>query len=132
MLRRWRSTVEQGRWAERLVARTLRRRGYRILERNYRCARGEIDLIAASEDVLCFVEVKARSREDYGGAIAAVDDAKRRRVVAAAEVYLAETGYCGICRFDVVTLAARPPGRWHVDHLENAFEAGSGGSSGGR
>lgn len=117
------STVERGRWAESRAARLLESKGYRIVAENYRCRRGEIDLIALSGDTLCFVEVKARARRDYGGALLAVDHRKQRRVAAAAAVYLSRNPHEGACRFDVVTLVRDGDG-WRAQHLENAYEAG--------
>lgn len=117
------STVERGRWAEARAAGHLRSKGYRIEASNFRCKRGEIDLIAKRGDLLCFVEVKARRRRDYGGALQAVDHRKQQRVAAAAEVYLARNPHSGPCRFDIVTLVREGDG-WEIAHLENAYEAG--------
>ncbi|MEM1249122.1 MAG: YraN family protein [Acidobacteriota bacterium] len=118
-----RSTVEKGRWAEAHASRHLQSKGYRVVEKNFRCKRGEIDLIVERDGVLCFVEVKARRSQDFGGALLAVDVHKQRRVAAAAEIFLALKPHDGPCRFDVVTLM-KEAGRWRVSHLENAYEAG--------
>ena len=115
------SNTARGRWAEARAARELRRSGYIVLERNFRCSRGEIDLIADHRGTRCFVEVKARSRGDFGGALQAVDRHKQRRVQGAAEVYLAREGYSGACRFDVVTLEPTHDG-WRVEIVPDAFE----------
>lgn len=92
--------------AETAAAEYLRAAGYRILERNYRCRRGEIDLIAEQNGVVCFVEVKSRASERFGSAAAAVGALKQERLARAAAHYLAVR--CGgvplECRFDVVTL----------------------------
>jgi putative endonuclease len=106
--------------AEDLAASFLTRRGLRVLERNYRCRMGEIDIVAASGDTLVFVEVRARSSEAYGGAAASVTERKRRRIVAAARHYLARHGAERACRFDVVLV--RGPER-RIEWLTDAFGA---------
>lgn len=81
-------TETLGRWGERKAADWLRRRGYRILERNFRCRFGEIDLIAVRGDFLVFVEVKLRRDDRYGAAAEFVDARKQQRVRTAAELWL--------------------------------------------
>ncbi len=77
-----------GRRGEAQAARELRRRGYVILERRWRCRLGEIDIVAREGEVLVVVEVKARSRADYGPPIDAVDRKKRRKLEKLARAYL--------------------------------------------
>ncbi|MGI6094428.1 MAG: YraN family protein [Lachnospiraceae bacterium] len=82
----------------------LEKQGYVILERNYRCPMGEIDIVAEEQEYLCFVEVKYRSQIQYGGPLYAVDRKKQRRISLAALHYLkghAKTLYRPV-RFDVV------------------------------
>jgi putative endonuclease len=74
---------------ERLAALHYRVRGYRIVDRNVRVGGGEIDLVVRRGQRLVFAEVKERSREDFGGGLAAVDAEKRRRVERAARAWLA-------------------------------------------
>jgi putative endonuclease len=97
-----------GAQAESEAAEFLQRAGYRILERNYRCRQGEIDLIAEQDGVLCFVEVKSRASERYGPAASAVGPLKQRRLARTAAHYLQtrRPGERLACRFDVVTLDA--------------------------
>ena len=82
----------------------LRRRGYRVLERNVRNAGGELDLVARDGDTLCFVEIKARAGALFGGAVAAVDRKKRGKLARAAGAYLARHPWEGPCRFDVLAI----------------------------
>ena len=82
------------------------RRGLVIVARNFRTRRGEIDLIARDGDSLVFVEVRMRSRADFGGAAASVTAAKQARWIAAAQGYLMKIGREPPCRFDVVLLDA--------------------------
>ena len=95
---------EAGRAAEALAATHLERHGLEIIARNYRCRRGEVDLIATDGETLVFVEVRLRTRSDYGGAAASIDGAKQRRIAIAAQHYLARRGAPPPCRFDVVLL----------------------------
>lgn len=82
----------------------LRRRGYRILERNWRCSSGEIDIIAEHRGFLAFVEVKTRSPRSYFSPAEAVDEKKQSRIRAAAAVYLASWREASPRRFDVVSV----------------------------
>ena len=88
---------------EALVAAYLRRRGYTVLETQFRTRRGEIDIIARSpEDHLCFVEVKTRKNAEFAEAREFVTPAKQQKLRAAARYYLAKCGEADpICRFDV-------------------------------
>ncbi len=94
-----------GRRSERLAERHLGRRGYKMLERNFRAAGAEVDLVAIDGDTLVFVEVKARRTDRAGTAQAAVDERKQRRIHRAAKVYLARhPEHRGPVRFDVVAI----------------------------
>ncbi len=100
-----------GRLGEALAQRYLEARGLRVLERNYRVARGrsrlggEIDLILLDTDgTLVFVEVRVRNGHLGGGAAASVSAAKRARLVYAAQIYLSQLSRIPPCRFDVVAV----------------------------
>ena len=108
----------RGAAAEELAAVFLEGRGLRIVERNYRCRFGEIDLVARSGAVLVFVEVRARQSEAFGGAAGSITAAKRRRLVAAARHYLAKHSVSRACRFDVVLLRGREQ---EIEWLSDAF-----------
>ncbi len=114
-----------GRWGEERAARYLRLRGWRIVESNYRCRFGEIDLIASRGGVLAFIEVKTRKDASHGEAREFVTEAKQRRLLAAASLYLAEHETDLQPRFDVVEIYA-PQGAEtrfpKINHIENAFE----------
>ena len=114
-----------GRVGEDLACRELRRRGYVILARRFRTRHGEIDIVARDGDVLVFVEVKARSSSDFGGAIAAVTARKQRQVIAMAQRYMARVGWdTRPCRFDVVAVQAGGRRPADVTLVRNAFGAG--------
>ena len=110
----------EGPAAEALAATYLAHHGLAIVARNWRSRHGEIDLIARDGDSLVFVEVRLRSRGDFGGAAGSVTAAKRARWIAAALGYLAKIGREPACRFDVVLLDALDPSRvsWLRDVVE--------------
>lgn len=110
---------ERGREAEAQAAIYLEKRGLRILERNWRCRFGEIDLVAREGDCLVFVEVRARSLRGFGGAAESIDAGKRRRLIAAANQYLTRTGLETPCRFDAVLIGASGAPEW----VRSAFSA---------
>ena len=114
------STHDRGVQAEDLAAAWLTESGYRILTRNYRTAVGEIDVVAAHGEVLCFVEVKARSDLSFGSPLAAVTAHRRRRLGRGARLYLAESGWDGPCRFDVLGMVAGEDG-WEMELVRDAF-----------
>jgi putative endonuclease len=95
----------EGARAEDLCAGLLRAAGLVLIERNWRCRHGEIDLIAEERGTLVFAEVRMRSRPGFGGAGESVTAAKRQRLLAAARLYLARRpgarGPETPCRFDV-------------------------------
>lgn len=113
-----------GKWGERLVAEDLRRRGWKLLETNYRCRMGEIDLIAEKGGYLAFVEVKLRKSDRYGQAKEFVTGEKQRKLRAAAELYLTDHPTALQPRFDVAEVYA-PQGmntrQPHISYVENAF-----------
>ncbi|MEK7389940.1 MAG: YraN family protein, partial [Elusimicrobiota bacterium] len=89
--------AEIGRAAEDAAAGLLERKGLVVVERNFRVKLGEIDLIARDRDEIVFVEVRARSRADFGGAAASIASAKRRKILRAAASWLQARGWTGPC-----------------------------------
>jgi putative endonuclease len=75
-----------------------------IVERNWRRRCGELDLVARDGEVLVFVEVRLRHRGDFGGAAASITGAKRARMAAAANLYLAGLRGAPPCRFDAILM----------------------------
>lgn len=82
----------------------LQRKGLTLVERNFSCKGGEIDLVMKDGQGLVFVEVRQRSSAAYGGAAASVDSRKQQRVVRAAQVYLQRFTMPPVCRIDVVAI----------------------------
>jgi putative endonuclease len=111
---------QAGARAEELCAELLRRAGLRVLERNWRCRHGEIDLVAEEGATLVFAEVRFRSGERFGGAAESVTAAKQARLVAAARLYLTRRPDAN-CRFDVLLLDSLDAGR--IRWIRNAFAA---------
>ena len=103
--------------AEDLCAQLLRGAGLRLIERNWRCRHGEIDLIAEESGTLVFAEVRMRSGAGFGGAAESVTAAKRSKLLAAARLYLTRRPQA-TCRFDVF-LVDGPASR--VEWIRNAF-----------
>ncbi len=106
-----------GRSGEEAVVRRLERRGWVILERNWRCRLGEIDVIALDGDVLVFVEVKTRTSSMFGSPEEAVGRRKRAKLARVALSYVKSRG-CGerALRFDVVAVEGGT-----VRHIQDAF-----------
>ena len=94
---------EEGLRGEETAIETLKRRGYKIVERNHRNRLGEIDVIAEEGGFLVFVEVKKRNTPSFGEAVCAIDEKKKRHLVKAALFYL-KTHRCADrrVRFDVI------------------------------
>ena len=111
-----------GRMGEDVAADILKVAGYRIIERNYRCRGGEVDIVALDGKTVVFVEVKTRSSEEYGPPQLAVDGRKQRQLTRAAMTYLKEKRLLiWSARFDVVGIVVR--GKNHeVEHIKNAFD----------
>jgi len=104
--------------AERLAAAYLEERGLRVIERNYRCRFGEIDLIAQDGRILVFIEVRQRHSAAFGGAAASITPAKRRKILRAARHYLAGRTPAPACRFDALLLQGATPG---IEWIRDAF-----------
>lgn len=90
------------------------------VQRNYRVRGGEIDLIMRDREHLVFIEVRYRSRDDFGDAAASVTAAKQTRLALAAQHYLLSNAIDAPCRFDVVALQADRPPEW----IRDAFQPG--------
>ena len=115
---------ELGRFGEEKAARWLRLRGYRILETNYSCRGGEIDLIARRGSYIVFVEVKLRKSADFAPAREFVTAAKQQRIRSTAALWLSQHETELQPRFDVIEIYAPQgaEGRVTVNHIPNAFE----------
>lgn len=124
--------LKLGREGEEAAARLVASLGMTVIERNYRCRLGEVDLICRQGDTVVFVEVKTRGEGSLAAGTDAVHGRKRSRIVKAAAEYLSANNlWDRPCRFDVVSVVNRG-GSLEASHIPDAFEAGSGSVKGGR
>ncbi len=104
---------------EEIISNFLIKKDYRILDRNYRKPYGEIDIIAFKDNIVCFVEVKARKSIKYGYPREAVNFYKQQRVIKASQTYLMENKLNNyIIRFDVAEVFTESR---KINYIENAF-----------
>ncbi len=107
-----------GRAGEDAALAHLEQNGLSLLQRNFRCKGGEIDLVMQEGSTLVFVEVRKRADTSYGGAAASVTPHKQRRLILAAQIYLQRYRMQPACRFDVVAIDGAQM-RW----LKNVIDA---------
>lgn len=113
---------EFGRRCEELAAESLIAAGWRIVARNYRFGRREIDLIARRRRVVAFVEVKGRRGDGFGHPLEAITRRKREEIRRVAEQWIARNGGPGlIYRFDAVGVTLEAAGGPRVEHVEDAW-----------
>ncbi|MBI4642002.1 MAG: YraN family protein [Candidatus Tectomicrobia bacterium] len=119
---------EIGKKGEELATQFLIRKGYTILEQNYRSPLGEIDLIALDGLTIVFTEVKTRRSASFGPPALSVTKQKQKKLVKLAQMYILQKNLRAIaCRFDVISIVARPDGSLEdLDHIENAFQVEGG------
>lgn len=113
---------QTGREGEDLAAGFLKKKGYKILERNFRCACGEIDCIAQGKKQIVFVEVKTRRTKEFGSGLEAVESRKQKKLILAGQYYMQSRKEKDL-RFDVLSIFIPPEGNPEYTHIENAFGA---------
>jgi putative endonuclease len=108
---------------EDLAVQYLKKIGFKVIERNYHCSAGEIDLIAREGNTLVFVEIKARSSSEFGLPQDAVDRFKQRKMIDAARTFMAERHVTEdiAARFDVVAIHLTPAGP-RIELIRDAFQ----------
>ena len=116
------STNEQGNAAEALACQYLEERGLALLERNYRCHGGELDLVMRDGSHLVFVEVRCRSDKRYGTPAETVTRNKQKRLIRAAKIYLQHHRLNVACRFDIIAIT-QTNGKNNLEWIQNAFQA---------
>ncbi len=113
---------ELGQKGEELALRFLKKNGYRLIERNYTCKMGEVDIVAREKDILAFIEVKTRKTTTFGPPQMAVDQRKQEQLSRVALHYLKEKRLERIkARFDVVAILLSPKGP-EIELIRNAFD----------
>lgn len=115
------SHLQTGRRGEALARIFLERKGYLILETNWRHRRAEVDLIVKDGEVLVFVEVKTRSSTAFGAPHDFVNAHKQRMLVSAAAAYMGKIGHDWEIRFDIVSVVLPNARDYRIGHLEDAF-----------
>ncbi|MBO8167776.1 MAG: YraN family protein [Thermoanaerobacteraceae bacterium] len=112
-----------GKIGEQAAVKYLKGKGYHILEQNYRCPYGEVDIIAKDKGVLVFVEVKSRTSDKYGTPLESVDIYKQKKLRQLAAYYLhGQEQFFGQCRFDVVGVVLSKKGEVReIKLIKNAF-----------
>ncbi|MFT3698947.1 MAG: YraN family protein [Kofleriaceae bacterium] len=114
------TTIATGSRNEALATRYLVRRGYAIIDRNFKTKIGELDIVARDRRTLVFVEVRSRASADYGSALEAVTWEKQRRVSRMAKMYLsARRPRFDECRFDVVAITGE-----RIELIRDAWRLG--------
>lgn len=114
---------ELGKEAENLAAEYLVKKGYKILVRNFRFKKNEIDIIAEKADQIIIVEVKARSTDFFILPQEAVTKSKIKSIVSAANHFMEEFNKDQEVRFDIISVLPDKQGNLAIEHIEDAFEA---------
>lgn len=111
--------LQKGEHAEQLALTHLQSQGLRLLQRNYRCKLGELDLVMLEGKTLVIAEVRYRQSDSFGGALASITRRKQERIVAATQHYVIihKMSQCAI-RFDVVAISGDNQLQW----IKNAFQ----------
>lgn len=110
-----------GEKGEIIAAKSLKSKGYEIVDTNFSCRFGEIDIVMKNKEFIVFVEVKTRGKNPIVGALESVDYNKRRRLTAAANIYLKKFPCELQPRFDVMAVEHDNGVYTVTEHIENAF-----------
>ncbi len=120
-------TAEIGRIGEQMVANYLKKQGYVILCQNFRSSFGEIDIVAESQKLLLFVEVKTRSKDSLMDPADAVDSAKQSKIARTASIFLERAYLATPHRFDIAEVTYRKDGEgeyhFSLHYIKDAFKA---------
>jgi len=113
---------ELGKKGEEVAVQFLKKKGYRIIERNYTCRLGEMDVIAKEKDTFAFIEVKTRTTTTFGPPQLAVDSSKQNQLSKVALHFLKEKRLEDVkARFDVVAILLGPKGE-EIELIKDAFD----------
>jgi putative endonuclease len=112
---------ELGSQGEDIIAKYLEKQGYQIVEKNYYCNMGEIDIIAQKDEYMVFVEVKTR-KTAYFSIATVVTPGKQKKIIKTAKLFFQKKSiYDKVFRFDVATVLYSNDGEHLIDYIENAF-----------
>ncbi len=113
--------IELGKRGEREAEKYLKKKGYKIIARNFRVKGGELDIVAEKDGEIVFVEVRTRKSGEFMDPVYSIGPRKRERLRRAAQVFLVSRGLDLLpCRFDVITLVGEGKG-FTLEHYENVF-----------
>ncbi len=113
--------ISFGKKGEDIAADYLVRKGYAIIERNWRNCHKEIDIIAKDNETLVIVEVKTRRSDMYGSPDEAVSEHKQQLLIAAANAYIEQNNLDCDTRFDIISIILPKYGEPQIEHIEDAF-----------
>lgn len=113
--------IEKGRLGEEVAVNLLKSKGYIIHERNWRYGAKEVDIIAQSGREMIFVEVKLRTSDNYGTALQAITESKKKNLIIAANHYIRSKGLDFSVRYDIITIDKAPDKNFKIEHIERAF-----------
>jgi putative endonuclease len=117
----WKAMNTLGKEGEELAVTFCRKKGYRVLEKNYKTAFGEIDIIARDGKVVVFIEVKTRADDTFGYPFEAVNARKREKIRKVALCFMKKFKQEVPARFDVLSISFED-GKKRVEHIIDAFE----------
>ena len=110
-----------GNKGESLAENYIKRKGYKIIQRNYRCRLGEIDIIAKDDDTIVFIEVRTKQNENFGSPQDSVTSTKISKISKTALRFIQEKNLSGFSyRFDFIAITFSQ-GKPNIEHIENAF-----------
>ncbi len=111
---------ELGKKGEQAAATFMKSKGYKVLERNWRIYRHEIDIVAEDEEYIIFVEVKTRTTREWGNPEDFIGKGKIKRIVEAADLYLQDSDIDKPARFDIIS-AVWDGQSFEIEHIDDAF-----------
>ncbi len=109
----------RGETSEQLACNFLLKQGLQVVDKNYRCKQGELDLIMLDNQSLVIVEVRFRQSNIFGGALESITQKKQSRIIAATQVYLQKNKINSPIRFDVIAMSNEQNINW----IQNAFQS---------
>jgi len=112
---------ELGKWGENKAAEYLERKGYRIIERDWRIGHRDLDIVAIDSDMLVFVEVRTRRNNVFMEPELTVDRKKMRSLMIAANAYIKTHNIDFDLRFDIITVLGTNDNDYKINHIEEAF-----------
>ena len=115
---------EHGQWGEKLAHNYITKQGMKVVRKNWRYKRAEIDLIAQENQTLVFVEVKTRASADFGLPEEMVNKRKQRLIIDAAQSYMRSIGHEWEIRFDIIAILGSPGSKIEIRHFRDAFFPG--------